>query len=268
VTDMGLTTLITREVSKRKNLAGRIFAYSLGLKTLLVPLTFLLLWIYFIVAHTAPPAIVAIVIFTLSAILGSFVQSAFAVFRGFERMQYETVGVFLEKFIIVSLGISFLVLRFDILVFISVFFFAAIIKLSLSLWILKRQFIPVRFLYRPKRYFVLLKTAFPFGISVFLAMCYNYIGIILLSIMTGYDEVGLYSASFRLLTFTTLIPTVLTTAFLPQLSIHHQNRAHLSELFLKGCRYVLVFAVPMLPFVVLQAKTIIALIAGPGWESA
>jgi O-antigen/teichoic acid export membrane protein len=114
----------------------------------------------------------------------------------------------------------------------------------------------------------LLKTAFPFGISVFLAMCYNYIGIILLKIMTGYDEVALYSVSFRLLTFTTLIPTVLTTAFLPQLSIYHKHRVQLSELFIKGCQYLLIFTVPMLPFVILHAKTIIDLIAGPGFESA
>jgi O-antigen/teichoic acid export membrane protein len=268
VTDLGLTTLMTREISKRKNFAGRIFAYSLGLKTLLVPFTFLLLGVYFILARTPSHAMWVIVIFTLSAILGSFVQSAYAIFRGFERMQYETVGVFLEKFIIVSLGITFLILRFDIIVFISVFLIAAIIKLVLSLWFLEKYFIPLRFIFRRKRCTVLLKAAFPFGISIFLAMCYNYIGILLLSIMTGYNEVGLYSASFRLLTFTTLIPTVLTTAFLPQLSFHHQNRARLSDLFLKGCRYLLIFAVPMIPFVIFQAKSIIGLIAGPGWENA
>lgn len=268
VTDLGLTTLVTREIAKKKNFAGRIFAYSIGLKMLLMPLAFLLLGIYFIIDHTSLQAISAIVIFTLSAILGSFVQSAFAVFRGFEKMQYETVSVLLEKFVIVSLGITCLVLHFNIIVFISVFLFAAIIKLVQSLWVLKRYFIFLRFLYRPKRYYVLLKTAFPFGISVFLAMCYNYIGIILLKIMTGYDEVALYSVSFRLLTFTTLIPTVLTTAFLPQLSIYHKHRVQLSELFIKGCQYLLIFTVPMLPFVILHAKTIIDLIAGPGFESA
>jgi len=182
-------------------------------------------------------------------------------------MQYETVGVFLEKFIIVSIGIIILVLRLDILVFISVFLLAAVVKLVLSLWILKNISFPA-FLVSSPPVCCPVKTAFPFGISVFLAMCYNYIGIILLSIMTGNTEVGVYSLSYRLLNFTTLIPVVLTTAFLPQLSLYHQDRRHLSELFLKGCHYVLIFAVPMIPFVILQAKTIVVVMGGSGWEDA
>ncbi|MBN1997994.1 flippase [candidate division KSB1 bacterium] len=266
--DLGLSTLLTREISKNRRPASRLFFCANGIKTATTPIAVGVLLIYLKLGGFDAIGIQAILIFALSSIFSAFTQAIFAVFRGFEKIQYETLGVFIDKLLSVTLGILFLVLEFDIRVFISSFLIAAVVKFALALFYLTRKFIPFGVTFNLTRSRVLLRTAVPFGISVFLAMCYNYLDIIMLSVMTNLKEVGLYSVSYKLLSLTTIIPTVLTTAFLPQLSIHFRDSKTLSALFLKGCTFLFIFSFPMIPFVFLLPKEIILLISGPGWDGS
>ncbi len=268
VGDLGLSTLITREISKNPLPASRLFACANGIKTAMLPVAIGLLFVYLKLGGFDTVGIQAILIFSVSSVISAYTQSIFAVFRGFEKIQYETLCVFVDKFLSVLIGICVLVLGFDIRVFVTSFLVAAAVKFFLALLFLTQRFIPFRLVFNIYRSKILLGTAIPFGISVFLAMCYNYLDIIMLSVMTGLKEVGLYSVSYKFLSFTTFIPTVLTTAFLPQLSVHFRDPQKLAWLFLKGCGYLFLFSVPMLPFVLLLSKEIIMLISGPGWDGS
>ena len=138
LTDLGLSVLITREVSKNSRLARRIFSYAMGIKTALLPVALAFLFVYLFWGRFDSTGIQTIVIFTLSSVFGSYSQSIFAVFRGYEKIQYETVGVFVDKFLSVVIGIIVLVLGGDIRLFVSAFLFAAAVKLALSAVILHR----------------------------------------------------------------------------------------------------------------------------------
>ncbi len=268
LTDLGMSTLLTREISKRKQLATPIFSYFLGIKSVLVVITVGLLLIYLKVGGIETVAFHTIIIFSISSIISSYTQNAFSVFRGFEKIQYETIGISVDKLLSVIIGIFFLVMGFEIRIFISSFLIASIVKLLISFVILRKKFIHVEFRYNYKRSLPLLVAAIPFGISVLLAVCYNYFDILMLSVMTNFQDVGWYSGSYKFLNLTTLIPTVLSTAFLPQLSVNFNNFKKLTELFIKGCQYLFIFSIPMIPVVLLMSRWIILTFLGSKFEGS
>ncbi len=268
LTDLGMSTLLTREISKRRQLAAPIFSCFLGIKSVLVVVTIGLLLIYLKVGGIETIAFHTIIIFSISSIISSYTQNAFSVFRGFEKIQYETIAVSVDKLLSVIIGIFFLVSGFEIRIFISSFLIASIVKLLISFVILRKKFIRIKFKFNFKRSLPLLFAAIPFGISVLLAVCYNYFDILMLSVMTNFRDVGWYSGSYKFLNLTTLIPTVLSTAFLPQLSVNFNRNEKLTGLFLKGCQYLFIFSIPMIPVVLLQSRWLVLTFLGSKFEGS
>ncbi|HPG40414.1 MAG TPA: flippase [bacterium] len=267
-TDLGMSTLLTRESSRRKILAEPLFACFLGIKSALVIVTLALLLVYLQIGGIEKVAFHSIIIFSLSSIISSYAQNAFSVFRAFEKIQYETLGVAVDKLFSVFIGIIFLVMGYDIRIFISSFLIASIIKLLLSFILLEKKFIRIRYSFKFKRAVPLLYASIPFGLSVLLAVCYNYLAILMLSVMTNFKDVGWYSGSYKFLNLTTLIPQVLSAAFLPQLSVCFNNYKKLTELFLKGCQYLFIFSIPMIPVILLMARWIVLTFLGSKFEGS
>ncbi len=267
-TDWGLSTLLTREVAQYKSLAARFFSYCTSIKFVLSLLSFLILLIYLYLGDFGDVAIQTILIFTLASIISSFSQLVFSVFRAFEKMHYEALAVFIDKFLSVLLGITFLVLGFGIRVFITSFVIAAIIKFLYAVYILSKNFFLIKVRFNRKKSVVLLSVSITFGLSTFLAFCYNYIDILMLTEMTSMEAVGLYSGSYKFLNLTSMIPAVLATAFLPQLSRFAQNRQLLMQTFFKGCRYLCYIVLPLVPATFLLAGTIVFLVLGPEYEGS
>jgi O-antigen/teichoic acid export membrane protein len=268
ISDLGMSTLLTREISKQKRIAAKLFSYSLSIKALFSVVALLVLTLYLAIGRLDSISIQVIYLFAIASIITSFSQSAFSVFRGFEQIRFETLAVFIDKFLSVAIGISFLLIGLGIRPFISSFLIAAAVKLLLSFAILRKHFIPVRIRVNIKRSFVMLSTSISFGLSIFLAMCYNYLDILMLSVLSSMVHVGLYAASYKLLALTSMIPTVLSIAFLPQFSVVQSNRTRLTELFLKGCKYLILFVFPMLPFVWLMSIPIIYLVFGATYHDS
>ena len=262
--DLGLTTIITREISKKPGLASRLFGLALAIKFVLSLFSLTVLWLYLMWADYSAYAQQTILLFSIAAFLGTFSQSAFAVFRGLEKMQYEAMAVSLDKFLSVALGIALLVAGFDVRVFVISFVVAGLVKTGLSYAVLYRHMLSFRvdFDWRPA--VIMLRVSLYFGLSIFLAVCYNYLDILMLQSMATLEHISFYSASYRLLTLTTIIPTVLVTAFLPQLTIRKKSYPDLAELFSRGVGYLLIFILPMIPLILLLAEPIIGFLYGAG----
>ncbi len=263
LTDLGMSILLTREISKHRKIAKALFDSFMGIKSVLVLSTIGLLLLYLQVGDFTATAFHTILIYSVSSIISSYTQNIFSVFRGFERIEYESLGMSLDKFLSVILGILFLIAGFDIRIFISSFVIASLVKLFVITFILQKHFFKPGIQYSFSRNKVLMLTALPFGLSNLLALCYNYFDILMLSAMTNFRDVGWYNGSYKFLSLTTLVPIVLTAGLLPQLSVHHKNRKELTGLFLKGVTYLFMVSIPMVPVILLSADWIVNTVLGP-----
>ena len=261
-----MNTYLVREVAKSKDLAGKFYGNSFILKTFLIILSLLFLLIFSYSTSFDQETYRAIYIFAAYGILSSFVQLTTGVFRAFERMEFDTLIIILEKLIITSLGISVLVMGFGLLTFCLVFVGAGIISQILGLSLVRRKFFPLNFGFDFQFSRKIFLGAVVFGISMFLATIYNKIDVVMLSIMKSPQVVGWYSAAYKLLNFTNIVPTIFVIAFFPRMSQVSSDK--LSNLFTKGMKYLLILAIPLVPGVVILAKKIVLLAFGAQYENS
>ena len=260
--DLGISTILTREISKRPRIASKFFARVLSIKLVLTVIAVLVLLVYLQFAHYPEKHTNVILVFAIAAVLGSFSAAAFGVFRGVQKMQYEAVGVSLDKFISVLIGITLLLLGFGIEYFIWSFVVSSIILFVYSFWTLYKKFISFELKWHRRQSQIILWVSIYLGISAFLSMAYNYLDILMLSKMVGMQDIGFYAAAYRVLMVTRIFPTILVTAFLPQLSAHHADKNKLSDFFSEGVSYLLLIIVPLIPATVLLADPIMCFICG------
>ena len=131
-----------------------------------------------------------ILIFIGVGALGSFSQVMLSVFRGFEKMQYEASSNLFEKALLVALSLFVFLSGFGVRTFATAFLIAAFIKMLLVVFLISQKFFKFKISFSLPKNVLLLRSSLFFGISVFLAMSYNRIDIIMLSSMKTMQEVA------------------------------------------------------------------------------
>ncbi|NLP11040.1 flippase [bacterium] len=264
--DLGVSTLITREISKSKLIAARLVAEAMMLKSLLTIFASLIIYFYVRFSRMDGPATQAVFIFCIASIISSYANSMIAVFRGFQKMELEALATLIDKLTSVILGIFFLAQGYGIRTFLFSFVVSESIKTGVCYYLLRRTLRPFHFSFHVRRASIILKKSVPFGLTVFLAVCYNYLAVLLLHSLTTLEEVGFYTAGLKLLSLTAILPTVLATAFLPQLTQARAKPEALTKIFSSGLKYLLFFSIPLIPFISLYADTLIHILFGAGFE--
>ncbi len=262
LSDLGLHVLITREVAKLETIARALYNEMLSVKLVLSFGGLLLLLAYIALSDLSRTAQFVILVYGLSALMASFAQFSHGLFRGLQRMHFETLSVSVDKFVSVALGILLLLLGFGIKIFILSFLISGIIRLLFLYRVIITSFFRLCIRFHLRRALTFIGTSYPFGLSIFLSVCYNYADILMLSWMSSFNDIGLYAASYKLLTLIHIIPMVLATAFLPQLTIARANRLDISQLFAKSVSYLALFAIPLIPMVWILAKPIVFTVFG------
>jgi len=252
--DLGLSTLTTREIARDKNKAQRFLGVVLGLKTVLILISLLFVFLFTSLTHYDPETDAAIWIFTFCGLAYSFAFQGYAVFRAYERMELETAITVLEKTVSTVFGILVLALGMGIIAFSWMFALASLVALTASMWILQKRFLRLRPVFHMGEFRKALSSSIAFGIAMFITFTYDRVDILLLSTMKDMGAAGLYGAAHKLLSFTGLVPTIFATAFFPKFSIHANDPQELSRIFTTGFKYLMMLAVPMIPAVFILSK--------------
>jgi O-antigen/teichoic acid export membrane protein len=256
--DLGLSMWVTREIAKHKDRAQRYFAYTVGLKIVLIPLSLLFVVVYLKLGEYDPETMSAIWIFAVYAVICSFRDLSIALFRAFEEMQWESLALSVEKVLTTALGIVVLLMGGGLRGLAWAFVASAAASLIFSVWPLFRTYVRPAMAFSMAEFIPMLRGAVVFGISIFLTTIYSRIDMVMLSLLKGPDYWGWYSAAHKLIDFTNVVPTVLMIATFPALARASGVFAgDLNRLFTRGFKWLLLLAIPMVPGVVLLSKPVI-----------
>lgn len=267
--DLGVNTLVTREVAKDKVAAQSYFGNSLSLKAMLIIGIIIFLSLFFKFFKFSSEMIFAIIIFGIYGIVTSFVQLSTGVFRAFEKMEYETIVLILEKAIIAGIGILVLVMSLGLLAFAAVFVLAGFISVIICFAILRNKFFPIKMLFEPIFMKRILFSSLAMGASLFMVSIYCRVDILMLSAMKSPDVVGWYAAAYKLISITAIIPNILITATFPRFSQYSKGfEKEFSELFTKGLKYLIFFALPLISGTIILSEKIIFVVFGLEFTNA
>ncbi len=200
LTDLGTNTQIVKAISKNESITGYYLTNVFIVKLILSGIVLIVIVIYAILASRLP---VVLILFSISLLISAFLDPLNSVFRAHRKMPYETLVMLLWRILIVGasvLGIYFL--GFD-LTGISVCFIVAgmaafLVSLRISKYTVRKNIFSLKSIH-PGGWGIILKESLVPGALLFAFTMFYKLNVILLEMFSNSDQVGWYSAPFKLI---------------------------------------------------------------------
>ena len=266
---LGLHHLIVRDMAANKTRAGVFLttAIIIGIASSLFALGAL----YAILRVMAYPASINAGLGILSLSLVFFVLTDYAqsFLEGLQRMELRSLATILEAVFRVGLGILAIYLGYGLLGLICALLLTRILICALYFFMLFRVGIRPAKQFDHRLAFSLLKQTVTFLLTSVITTTYWKIDVIMLSKMKGTDQVGYYSAAYRLMEIMKGLSYSYISALFPLLA---SSFATSLESFQRKCalsiRYLFMLTFPIALGVTVLADPIIALVYGKAFAAS
>lgn len=263
LSDLGLSILTTREVARDKSQAGKYLGNVAILKLILSIFVIFLIFIVINLMDYPRDTTLIVYIAGIALIFESFIIFFASIYRAFEKMEYESLVLTLEKLLVVSLGVSVLILGYGLIELVYTYLFASIFGASLSFLFLIRRFTKPKLEIDFDLWKHAIKEAIPFGFAGILITIYLQIDITMLSMMKGDAVVGWYSAASKLVYAFGFIPAAFMGAIFPAMSNFFKSSINsLKITYEKSFKYLLCLILPVAVGTTILADKIILILYG------
>jgi O-antigen/teichoic acid export membrane protein len=226
--DVGLLTVVVREISRDTESTDRLVGNALVLRLALSLVTLALAAIASLLLPWDTEVRVAILIAGVPFVLGLVNSALVAVFQARLRMDRAAVAdvlgraaSFVALVIVVTLDLGFYAV-------VATAAAGAAVTLAVTWTLVHREASPApraeRAVWRS-----LLVTALPVGAALAVSEIYFRLDTLLISAYRSYDEVGLYSLSYRIVELIAILPAIVMTSVFPLLSRYLRDRRDLAE---------------------------------------
>lgn len=261
VMDLGMTTYITREIAKNKDLLFRymnnIFIFKLILSTILFFISGLILYIL----GYSHLTIIVTLIFTIEIIIMSITTFLNGIFQAFEQLKYQAIGSILNS--------GFLLLG----ILITIFFNLGVISIAIAYTIAYLIFFIYVFLKYIKKFnfprfeldlkFIkkVLIDSLPFGLTNFFYTIYFSIDIVMLFYLSGDYATGLYKSAYNIINVFTTFFVVYQGVIFPVMSkFFAESKDLLKSSYELSVKYLLLIIIPISVGVFFYARPLVDLI--------
>jgi len=263
LTDIGLQTLMIREIARDKALAQKYLGNIAALKILLCIVTFGLIALTINLMDYPWETIKVVYLIGLSVVFSAFSSMFYGVFRAHQRMEFEAVGQVLGSVLTLAGALYAISHDFSVASFAWIYFIVSLITLGYSIFISIWKFAIPRIKFDLEFWKDALKQAWPFALAAVFGSLYYCIDSIMLSTMKGDAAVGWYNAAYRLISILSFVPTAYFGAVFPITSTFHiTSKEFLRFTHEKSFKYLLILGVPIGVGTTILANKIIMLIFG------
>lgn len=266
--DFGMGHILTREISKTGESEERaqIFSTSTILKLSLLALGIIVVatFTFFLPDTNAVKIILPIAIFIMA--FDTMREFGFALIHALQKMEWETGLFFLTNIAIVVFGFVFLNINPTVRSFAISYAFGTFIGAAATAYVLRDHFKKIFSRFTFSRVKPILASAWPFAVSGALGMLLLNTDILLIGWFRSATDVGLYSASIRIIQLLYLLPTVIATSTLPILAkLAKKDDATVRNILEKTVSISFLAAIPMAVGGFILGFQIISFVFGSGY---
>jgi O-antigen/teichoic acid export membrane protein len=268
-TDLGLGTLIVREIARDKSVTDKYITNIVLMKVLLTISTLALTVLTVTILGYSPIIKNVIYIITFSIMVSTFTTFLSAIFQANENMIHLSINNILIS-VLMFTG-TFVGIYYKL----GLYYFAVIYLISNTVAFIYIFIIFLRTFSIPKFEIDLdfwkptLKEAWPFGITGLSGMLYTYIDSIMLSIFQGTEAVGFYSVAYRIMLIMLFIPNAVNLAIFPVMSkFYTTSKDSLKLVHERYFKYMIMLGIPIGAGITILANKIIILIFGQGFTQS
>lgn len=262
MTNLGLQTILVREISYNPSSISKLIGNAYIIKLILT--IFAVISAMVVISFMSYPAdtttYIYIAAFTIFFI--SFTDLYDTIFQANLRMEYKVVAKLTFKFISAALILWIIYSKGTITQIMIALVFSELVKTLIS-YSFSRKFVRPRFEIDFGLWKYLFKEAWPIALASVIGVIYYQVDIVMLSIMVGDAEVGLYSAAHKLVAALVVIPNALVLSLFPVMSVMFKtSKEKLVKSYELAVKYLIIITLPIAVGTTILADKIIFLIYG------
>lgn len=266
IADMGLYTILVREISKvgaqaEELIASKIFTLRLFFVTSVIILADLLVF-----ALPYPPLIkLGVLIASLFSIFSSLTQVLNGVFQKHLRIYFVSLADIIARLSQLALLVILVHSKSGLVWFVWAVVVAEVIHFFL-IFSFSRSLAKVRLSVDWGYWQETLRTALPIAASLIFVFIYFKLDTVLLSLMKPAYDVGVYSVAYKVLEAIVFLPAIYIGLVMPLLSKQAvSNRPEFVKTFRKAFNVLSIFALPFSTYLFLLSGKIVRIIGGSGF---
>lgn len=222
VGDLGIGKIITRNIASDKNEATN-YVGTVAIQAIALILYALIGFGLFQTtdSNNLGWPFLLLALFTAINLLGDYLWSFL---RGYEEMRPEAIGKAFQAIVILIGGIAVLVYYPSILTLSAVYVLGAIATLIIAMVSVRKK-LPLYSSIDIRRWFGLLKQSWPIALVAVSAFIFNQIDSVMLGALGLFDQVGLYNASYKIISVAIIPMILLNQVLYPRFSMNTIKRA-------------------------------------------
>ncbi|MBI2627555.1 flippase [Candidatus Nomurabacteria bacterium] len=269
IVDFGLNQLFVREISRNKDLASKYLFNGIIIKVFLAVSAVLVAYLFLNAVNYPFQVKIVAYVMLLFALIQSFNELCFSIFRAFERMYYEMIIKISRMLMLV--GLIFYLVKNDYGLIVSVWAFPAIefIVLSIAALIVYAKFAKISFEFDYEFSKMIVKESSLFFFSAIFTTLYLYVDQVMISKLRNTTEVGIYSAAANITIALIFIPLMYANSIYPVMSRFYINsKKSLKLVYERSFKYMLVLGLPIAAGIYTLSDEIILFLYGKEYSAS
>ncbi|HPI67230.1 MAG TPA: flippase [bacterium] len=274
--DVGLNSVLTREIAKDRSRTKEILANVLGIKLFLS--LFVYLFVVILINLMDYPEITKNLVYLTGVImlLDTFSNTFWGVLRGHQNLKYESAGIVFFESLVIIVGAILLILDLGVVVQVLAVLMGSSFLCFFSYWEMRRRthLIPTIQIDRSLAKKLLI-IAWPFALTGILARLNTQIDTIFLSKIGCATQaicdanVGIYSVATKIILAIHFLPLAFVAALFPALSeFFATDQEKLARTFEKAMRYLMFISAPIAGGLLILAPDFVPQIFGREYYGA
>ncbi|MBI2559356.1 flippase [Candidatus Woesearchaeota archaeon] len=269
IVDFGLNQLFVREISRNKALASKYLFNGIIIKIFLAGFAMIIAYLFLNIMDYPSQVKIVAYIMLLFALVQSFNELCFSVFRAFERMHYE-MGIKILRMLVLISSVFYLVKNnYGLAVSVWAFPAAEFIVLSIATVIVYARFAKISFEFDYGFSKMIVKESSLFFFSAIFTTLYLYADQIMISKLRSTTEVGIYSAAANITIALIFIPLMYANSIYPVISRFYINsKKSLKLVYERSFKYMLVLGLPIAAGIYVLSDKIILFLYGEEYSAS
>jgi O-antigen/teichoic acid export membrane protein len=265
IADFGFDTLLTTSIGNQRENPLKISREYFSMKVVFAGIATLIMISVPTFQSMSNMSALLIYSLVLYVVFSTFNNYCYAIFRGFQKFEYETKNSFISNLLLLALLVLFGALHLP-LIYIMLFFvlsrlLSAILGISVVNKLVGGNVMALDFTDAK----IIIKEILVFGLQYIFGNLYFLLDTILIGIWLGDAATGIYQASFRIMLLALIVVDVIRSPLLPVFSklfyVDKDKWVMMNRLFFK---VLALLAIPIGLTFYFAADLIIKVIYGPG----
>ena len=259
--DLGLNTVLIREIAKDKTLANNYLGAGTLIKLVLSVFTVVLIFVAVNLLNYPDDTKLAVYILGFSVVIGSLSGLYRSVFSAYERMEYEASARIIQQTVLVALGIAALHLGYGLFGLVTAVLLGSITGFVFSVLYTIKKFVTPVLQIDIAFWSNLIREALPFGMTSIIAVVYFRIDIVMLSMMKGDAVVGWYGVAYMLVESLMFLPGAFAGSLFPVFSrLFKSSDSSIKMVYERSLKYLYMTGLPIVFGTTILADKIILIV--------